>query len=192
MRLPPARILSVIPARYGSQRFPGKPLALIGGRPMVARTLEAVKQASLVDRVVVATDDDRIRVAVEAAGGEAVMTGSGHRSGTDRVAEVAGLPEFAGYDVIVNVQGDEPGIDPRHVDRCCEALLSSAASPPATAQEGEAPIPKSHLEQAESLEQLRVLEAGYGIQVAVVDSTLPGIDTPEDLKAFEKTRQGIR
>jgi 3-deoxy-manno-octulosonate cytidylyltransferase (CMP-KDO synthetase) len=103
----------VIPARYGSERFPGKPLALIDGVPMVVQVLRNVAQAATVDRVVVATDDDRIAEVVRAAGGEAVMTPSELPSGSDRVWAVA---ETSTADIIVNVQGDEPLLPAAVVD----------------------------------------------------------------------------
>jgi len=96
---------AVIPARYGSTRFPGKALAEIDGVPMIVRVVEQVKKTKEIDRVITATDDLRIKKAVEAAGGEAVITSSEHRSGTDRIAEAA---ENLTADLIVNVQGDEP------------------------------------------------------------------------------------
>jgi 3-deoxy-manno-octulosonate cytidylyltransferase (CMP-KDO synthetase) len=103
------RVIGVIPARYRSSRFEGKPLAEILGKPMVQHVWERSRAASCLDDVVVATDDQRIYDAVDAFGGRAVLTASDHRSGTDRVAEaIAG----DGADVIVNIQGDEPMIDP--------------------------------------------------------------------------------
>lgn len=101
--------IGVIPARYASTRFPGKPLALIHGKPMIQWVYERSKLAQL-QRVVVATDDERIRVAVENFGGEAVMTSPDHQSGTERCAEVARLLKVNPDDVIVNIQGDEPFI----------------------------------------------------------------------------------
>jgi len=109
----PPNVLAVIPARYASVRFPGKPLAPIAGRPMIQYVVEGVRRARGVSRVVVATEDERIKVAVEAFGGEAVMTRPEHRTGTDRVAEVA---THITADIYVNVQGDEPLIDPGTVD----------------------------------------------------------------------------
>ena len=107
-------VVVVIPARYESTRLPGKPLADLHGQPMIRRVYERAASAPEVDRVLVATDDDRIRDAVRAFGGEAVMTSRGHTTGTDRIAEVAaGLDA----DVIVNVQGDLPLLDPAHGDR---------------------------------------------------------------------------
>lgn len=122
------KALGVVPARFGSTRFPGKPLAPLLGRPMIERTLEAARQARSLDHVVVATDDDRIRDAVRAVGGDVVMTSPACASGTDRVAEVCALPEYAEYSVAVNVQGDEPGVDPAHIDLLVEELWSGPSS----------------------------------------------------------------
>ncbi len=101
-------VLGVVPARLASTRLPRKPLQMLGGVPLVVRVLDRVREAGVMDRVVVATDAPEVAAAVTAARGEAVLTSPDHESGTDRVAEVAGLAPFAGYDVIVNVQGDEP------------------------------------------------------------------------------------
>lgn len=107
------KVLAVIPARHASSRFPGKPLAPIAGKPMIQHVYERVRGASLVSQVVVATEDARIESAVAGFGGKAIMTRSDHRTGTDRVAEVAThLPA----DIYVNVQGDEPLIDPGTID----------------------------------------------------------------------------
>ena len=128
------KIVGVIPARWGSTRFPGKSLAVLAGKPVVQWVFERASAARLLDQVVVATDDERIRSAVEQFGGSAVMTALNHPSGTDRVAEaVDGL----GADIIINIQGDEPFIDPRLVDRLAEAMtmregdwdMATAASP---------------------------------------------------------------
>jgi 3-deoxy-manno-octulosonate cytidylyltransferase (CMP-KDO synthetase) len=121
-------ILAVIPARYQSSRFPGKPLARLLGQPMIAHVLTRTRQARLVDAVVVATDDARIAAAVRDAGGDAVMTSPTHLTGTDRLAEVAAtLP----CRVLVNVQGDEPLIDPAVIDAVIAPML--APHPPAMA-----------------------------------------------------------
>ena len=108
------RTLGIIPSRYGSSRFPGKPLHLLCGKPLVAWVVEAVKKAKTLDDVIVATDDERIVAAVEAHGGRAVMTPSELPSGTDRIACAAG--DFADDDILVNIQGDEPLISPDLVD----------------------------------------------------------------------------
>lgn len=105
-------ILGVIPARYASTRFPGKPLIDISGKTMIQRVYEQASKANL-DKVVVATDDDRIATEVRRFGGEFVMTASSHQSGTDRCAEVAA--KLQGFKVVVNIQGDEPFINPEQI-----------------------------------------------------------------------------
>ncbi|MFD2145912.1 3-deoxy-manno-octulosonate cytidylyltransferase [Mucilaginibacter antarcticus] len=107
------RILGIIPARYASSRFPGKPLVDIGGKSMIQRVYEQAKKCYDLTDVVVATDDDRIFEHVKAFGGMAVMTSGQHQSGTDRCAEVA-LAHFQ-YDVVINIQGDEPYINPLQI-----------------------------------------------------------------------------
>jgi 3-deoxy-manno-octulosonate cytidylyltransferase (CMP-KDO synthetase) len=117
------KVLCVIPARYASTRFPGKPLVIIDGKSMIQRVYEQALKASGLDKVVVATDDDRIAKTVEAFGGSVVMTKSTHQSGTDRCAEVSEqLPDF---DTIINIQGDEPFIDPAQI----ELLISCFEDP---------------------------------------------------------------
>ena len=107
------RFLAVIPARYASTRFPGKPLALIGDKPMIQHVYEQAKKA--VEDVVVATDDQRIYDAVEAFGGKVLLTSDKHRSGTDRCFEA--LQKMSGeYDVVINIQGDEPFIQPEQIE----------------------------------------------------------------------------
>ena len=108
------KTLGIIPSRYGSSRFPGKPLHLLCGKPLVAWVVEAVKKATTLDDVIVATDDERIVAAVEAHGGKAVMTPSELPSGTDRIACAAG--DFSDDDILVNIQGDEPLISPDLID----------------------------------------------------------------------------
>lgn len=110
----PVRTVALIPARYGSSRFPGKPLADLDGKTMIEHVYRRAAAARLVDAVAVATDDDRILRAVEAFGGIAVLTAPTHASGTDRLAEVAAR---LACDIIVNVQGDEPLLDPEDIDR---------------------------------------------------------------------------
>jgi len=115
--------IGVIPARYASTRFPGKPLAAIAGKPMIQRVYEMVSRAKRLSRVVVATDDERISRVVESFGGEAMITSAKHRSGTDRVAEVADRLQAPYY---VNVQGDEPLIDPGLVDAVARMVAEGA------------------------------------------------------------------
>ncbi len=245
------KYIAIIPARYASTRFPGKPLARIGGKPMIQRTFEAAARALGAENVVVATDDTRILEAVEAFGSRAVMTSASHRSGTDRCREAY---EILGSDaeVVINVQGDEPFLAPEQLHQltaCFDdkstdiatlarrfdasqgyALLSDPNTPKVVvdndghalyfsrsvipyvrgAECGEWPaafpylthvglyafraevlravtsLPQSPLEIAESLEQLRWLQGGYKIKVAVTNLPNIGIDTPEDLAAAEK------
>ena len=115
----------IIPSRFGSSRFPGKPLAILAGKPLVAWVVEAVKKAKGLDEVLVATDDERIVKAVEEHGGKAVMTPSELPSGTDRIACAARNylgTDFADDDILVNIQGDEPLIDPALVEQLASKL----------------------------------------------------------------------
>lgn len=242
--------VAIIPARYASTRFPGKPLAKETGKYLIQHVVEQVTRASTIDDVIVATDDERIFQAVNAFGGHPVMTRADHPTGTDRVAEVA---ETLDADVIVNVQGDEPEIDPAGIDRVVALLADNPDVPVATLAcpfppgadpadpnavkvvldaRGRAlyfsrsliPYPRDRagtpddpscrllhigiyayrrtfllelarlaptpLEQREKLEQLRVLEHGHPIAVAVVERAAIGIDTPEDYAAFvERSRR---
>ena len=113
-------VLAILPARYGSTRFPGKPLTPIAGKPMIQHVWERTRLAKQVDAVMIATDDERIRSACAKFGADVEMTASDHPTGTDRLAEVAARHE---YDVIVNVQGDEPLIEGFVIDAAIEALL---------------------------------------------------------------------
>ncbi len=232
-------VIAVIPARYASVRFPGKPLAPLAGRPMIVHVLEAVRGAKRVDRTLVATDDARIADCVRDAGGEAVMTSPAAASGTDRVAEVA---RYISADAYLNVQGDEPLMPAENIDRAVAALLDSPGRAIATlswplpaaragdpdtvkvavAEDGRAlyfsrsaipyyrngepgyrkhlgiyayrasalaqvaALPPSPLEKAESLEQLRWLEAGQAIWVGEAAGDSVGVDTPADLAEAER------
>jgi 3-deoxy-manno-octulosonate cytidylyltransferase (CMP-KDO synthetase) len=117
------RTLAVIPARYGSQRFPGKPLADLGGKPVIQHVYERTLRARGLDATIVATDDERIAGAVRAFGGRVAMTRSDHKSGTERAAEVARSMPSA--ELILNIQGDEPFVDPASI----EALLLALDAP---------------------------------------------------------------
>lgn len=242
------KIIGVIPARYASTRFPGKPLALLGGKPVIQRVYEQVSR--VFDETVVATDDERIRDAVETFGGKVVMTRSDHKSGTDRINEAVDKLGNQ-WDVVVNVQGDEPFIQPQQLEaiKACfqddsthiatlvkpfnpnDGLqaLQNPNSPKVVVDEqmhalyfsrsvipylrGVDPeewlnrhtyykhiglyayrsdvlrqitaLPQSTLEIAESLEQLRWLQAGYTIKVGISEVETIGIDTPEDLARAE-------
>lgn len=239
--------LGIIPARFASSRFPGKPLAIIAGKSMIRRVYEQATSAQSPGQVVVATDDERILSHVLDFGGKALMTSTSHISGTERCAEVAALDEFKGFDFVVNIQGDEPFIEPHQIDLAVNALIADKTVPVATLarriddpallsnpnvvkvvfdknrralyfsrlpipfvrnaeQTGRhdfcehiglyafrrntllelAALPPSPLEQAESLEQLRWLENGYPIAVALTDRECWSVDTPEDLEKLEK------
>ncbi len=237
------RTVAVIPARYASSRFPGKPLVDIGGKSMIRRVCEQAGRAELIDEVIVATDDNRIYRHVLDFGGQARMTRPDHRSGTDRCAEVA--KELNGVGFVVNVQGDEPFIDPRQIDQIALPLREGRAAITTLARrieeerelfsphavkvvfatnrralyfsrsaipfQRDAPsaewvqrplyykhiglygfaldallavtaLPPSPYEEAEALEQLRWLEAGWPVHLELTDRETPGIDTPEDLQ----------
>ena len=250
------RFIGIIPARYASTRFPGKPLADIGGKPMIQRVYEQARKA--LDIVVVATDDQRIYDCVHGFGGQVVMTRADHKCGTDRCLEayeqIAANAESVEDDVIINIQGDEPFIQPEQIaaiQRCfdkADTQIATLVKPFTEADTWEAlenpntpkvaiafdnsadgigtallfsrsiipylrgvakdewlkqhkhyrhigmyayradvlrqitRLPQTSLELAESLEQLRWLENGYPIRVAVCNTYSIGIDTPEDLK----------
>jgi len=114
------KILGVIPARYASTRFPGKPLVDINGKTMIRRVYEQAVKANL-NKVVVATDDERIASEVKSFGGEFILTSDQHQSGTDRCAEVAA--KLPGFDIVVNIQGDEPFIDPEQISLLTSCFL---------------------------------------------------------------------
>ena len=230
-------VVAIIPARYESSRFPGKPLALLNGKAVIVHVVERAMQCSLVDDALVATDDERIFNEVVAAGYRAVMTSATHKSGTDRAAEAVRQTDA---EIIVNIQGDEPMIDPPSIDNAVKALIDDPLldvstlglpiSDPAqiadpnvvkvvTSSAGmalyfsRAPIPYDRagagggtvmkhlgmyvyrrsfllkyaaleptaLERTERLEQLRILQHGYGIKVVKANRDSIGIDTPEDL-----------
>jgi 3-deoxy-manno-octulosonate cytidylyltransferase (CMP-KDO synthetase) len=239
-----ARVVAIVPARYASTRLPGKALELIAGKPMIEHVYRRASSASRVNAVVVATDDQRIADAVTAFGGVAVMTSAAHRTGTDRLAEVAAS---LSSDIIVNVQGDEPLVDSTAIDACVRSLIEHPGDVMSTVRRrleddeagnpavvkvvvdpedhalyfSRAPIPfrrdpnggggdhpglqtprwahlglygyrrafllalahlaPTPLEQAESLEQLRVLEHGYRIRCVESGSFSLGVDTPDDL-----------
>lgn len=253
------KALALIPARYGSTRFPGKPLVAETGKPLIQHVVERVQQCETIGRIFVATDDARIFDAVYAFGGEAVMTSADHPNGTSRLAEAVEIleanPEQRGqspFNLIVNVQGDEPEVPAATIDLLVRGLAADESADMATlaspfeADEdptnpnvvklvldrqnramyfSRSPIPHDRdaemlgtrpgiaphttmykhpglyayrraflalyptleptpLEEAEKLEQLRVLEHGYKIAVLHADAPHPGIDTPEQYAAF--------
>jgi 3-deoxy-manno-octulosonate cytidylyltransferase (CMP-KDO synthetase) len=121
------KAIAIIPSRYGSTRFEGKPLASICGKAMIQHVYEAASRADHIDGVVVATDDQRIFDVVVNFGGRAIMTSGDHRSGTDRAAEAARHLELTPEDIVINVQGDQPLIDPRCLDEVVAPLIAEPA-----------------------------------------------------------------
>lgn len=114
------KVLGIIPARYDSSRFPGKPLIDLKGKTMIQRVYEGAQRAHMIDKLVVATDDHRIVTEVERFGGIAILTKSTHQSGTDRCAEV--LERFPDYDIVINIQGDEPLVSAQQLDALLEVF----------------------------------------------------------------------
>lgn len=126
------KVIAIIPARYESNRFPGKPLALIAGKPMIQHVVERARAVPMLSRVVVATDDIRIARCVEGFGGEYVMTRKDHVSGSDRLAEAAELLGISEHDVVVNIQGDQPLFPAEVVRQVAQPLLDDPALPMST------------------------------------------------------------
>ncbi len=194
------KIVGIIPARYASTRFPAKPLADIAGQTMIEWVYSQAKKSSALDRVIVATDNSKIYDHVKSKGGEVCMTAENHVSGTDRCAEALASSNEE-FDYVINIQGDEPFIDPRQIDFSRSPLphLRNVEKEKWFDQQsyfkhigmygyrsdilGEITrLAPSSLELAESLEQLRWIENGYTIKVAETDIESMGIDTPEDLE----------
>lgn len=246
-------IVAIIPARLNSSRLPRKVLLSETGKPLIAHVVEAARRSSRLDRVIVAADDQEIVDALAPYQVTVVMTDPGHPNGTARLAQAAQVLDLGSDDIIVNIQGDEPELDPDLIDAAVDAFVDSGepmgtlvsplgpgddASDPALVkavirrgQDGihravyfsRAPVPHdrdgagvqrykhagiyvyrraflerfaalpvSVLERAEQLEQLRAIEAGAGISVAVRAFTHKGIDTPPDYRAFvERMRKKI-
>jgi 3-deoxy-manno-octulosonate cytidylyltransferase (CMP-KDO synthetase) len=241
-----SRIIGMIPARYGSTRFPGKPLALIAGKSLIQRTYENAKQCALLDDLIIATDDMRIFEHVSQFGGKAVMTSPDCPNGTERLAEAIRM-HAADVDIVVNIQGDEPCMEREVIEKVVDLLDQDELAVMSTAvikiqSEDDAYnrsvnkcvidqnnnalyfsrslIPGGHsgkwrsdityykhlgiycyrrdfllhyaelaptpLQQAEDLEQLKVLEHGFRIKAAVVESRSIGVDTPDDIKKIER------
>ena len=129
------RVLGVIPARYASTRFPGKPLAPLGERSLVEEVWQRARAASKLDRLLIATEDRRVVEAAEGFGAEVMLTADSHPSGTDRVAEVTERLAPETYDIVVNIQGDEPLLTPTSLDRLVSALEADPLAEMATLAE---------------------------------------------------------
>ena len=189
------KFIGIIPARYASTRFPAKPLALLGGKPVIQRVYEQV--AGVLDEAYVATDDERIEAAVKAFGGKVVMTSVDHKSGTDRCYE-AYCKVGSGYDVVVNKEMKalyfSRSIIPYQRNRDKKEWLAGHTyykhiglyAYRAPVLKEITSLPQSSLELAESLEQLRWLENGYSIKVGISEVETIGIDTPQDLARAEE------
>ena len=126
------RIIGIIPARYGSTRFPGKPLVKLKDKPLIQHVYERAKQSKLLETLIVATDDERIKACVEGFGGRAVMTSTHHSCGTERLAEAADILGLSGDDIVVNIQSDQPLIEPPLIEELVRPLLLRANIPMAT------------------------------------------------------------
>lgn len=148
------RIVGVIPSRWASSRFPGKSLTPICGKPLVQWVVEACLRAEMLSEVIVATDDERIALATVGTGARAVMTRPDHPSGTDRVAEAAGAGD---EDIVINIQGDEPLMDPALIDRIAVALRDAPEVEMATAS-----APVTHLEDLEARTVVKVVVNAAG------------------------------
>jgi 3-deoxy-manno-octulosonate cytidylyltransferase (CMP-KDO synthetase) len=166
-------ILAVIPARLGATRLPRKPLRLLGGAPLIVRVWERLTALGLATRIVVATDSDEVARAARAAGAECHLTDPRHLSGTDRVAEIAAKPEYSRYDVIVNVQGDEPFL-PAEGTRGAIDLVASGAFPLGTAA---VPAPPAVLD---SSEVVKVVRADDGRALYFSRAGIPFLRDAED------------
>ena len=159
--------MAIIPARYASTRFPGKALASETGQPLIQHVCQQVSAARLVDRVIVATDDERIRRAVRGFGGQAEMTRRDHTTGTDRIAEVAARLDPS-FDLVLNVQGDEPELEPASVDRLVQVMRSQPDCPVATLA-----CEFRRREEAESPNNVKVVIDGRGRALYFSRSLIP-------------------
>jgi len=235
------RVMGIIPARYQSTRFPGKPLVEINGKPMIRHVYERASRCRSLDGVLIATDDLRILETVRSFGGESLLTREDHESGTDRLAEACETLGLEDSDIVVNIQGDEPLLEPEMIELLIDSLrtfpdrcMATLAFPSESEEEYMNPnvvkvvvdndaralyfsrspvphyrnrsvmspkflkhlgfyayrhwflrvftgLPHGTLEKAEKLEQLRALEHGYPIHLALSAIETHGVDTPEDL-----------
>ncbi len=180
-------IVAIIPARYGSTRLPGKPLSDIHGKPMIQHVHERAARARRVEHVLVATDDERIAAAVRAFGGEAVLTSPDHATGTDRLAEAARKTDAT---IVVNVQGDEPMLDPAGIDAALEPMFADAAVAISTLS-----LPLTDAGELLSPTVVKVVSDARGDALYFSRSPLPHVrlDPPPDHEtmAAEAVRRGL-
>jgi 3-deoxy-manno-octulosonate cytidylyltransferase (CMP-KDO synthetase) len=181
-RAPADRVLVVIPARYGSTRFPGKALADLGGRPLIVRVAENAARIAEADEVIVATDDARIEAAVRAAGLACEMTGD-HATGTDRIGEVAA--RHAG-DIVLNLQGDEPLLDPRDVGGLIEAMHGDPGIDVATCAH-----PFADEASWRDPNQVKVVRDGQGLALYFSRAPIPGTFPGADVQAFRRAGRHV-
>jgi 3-deoxy-manno-octulosonate cytidylyltransferase (CMP-KDO synthetase) len=163
----------VIPARYASTRFPGKPLARQSGKFLIQHVVEQAAKAKRASQVVVATDDVRIFDAVKSFGGLPVMTSASHHSGTDRIAEVMKRPEFSKVDVVVNVQGDEPEIDPSLIDSLIEVTSGGGGASGAGAPMATVSAPFHHVADIENPNIVKVVADQHHFALYFSRSVIP-------------------
>ena len=175
------KYIGIIPARYASTRFPGKPLAMLGGKPVIQRVYEQVKK--VLDEAYVATDDERIFDAVEAFGGKVVMTSPNHKSGTDRIEEA--VQKIGGdYDVVVNIQGDEPFIQQSQIETVCRCFEDADTQIATLGKPFTAEQPLSALENPNS-PKLVVDNRGYALYFSrSIIPFLRGIDREQWMGKF--------
>ena len=166
LHLHAVRISSIIPARMASTRLPGKPLADIGGTPMIVHTWRAATQHPAIHRVCVATDHPDIAAAVRDAGGEAIMTSAQHTSGTERCAEALMQWPNAAEDAIINLQGDEPFPDPQHISALCDLLRKGRWDIVSAMRQGQT-------EEASSPHRVKVASGGDGRALYFSRSAIP-------------------
>jgi 3-deoxy-manno-octulosonate cytidylyltransferase (CMP-KDO synthetase) len=166
-------IVAIIPARFGSTRLPGKPLSPINGKPMVQHVWERARTARTVDRVLVATDDERIAEVVRSFGGEAAMTSRAHATGTDRLAEAARTLDA---EIVVNVQGDEPMLDAALIDGAVDPLRSEPALPMSTVS-----LPLTDVEEMLSSAVVKVVADARGDALYFSRSPIPFVREALDL-----------
>ena len=175
------RIVAIIPARYGSTRFPGKPLAEIAGKPMIQHVVERATRSTTLNDVYVATDDERIIGCVEGFGGKAILTSSAHKSGTDRVYEAARAIGLARGDIVINIQGDQPLFPPGVVKGLVNPLIEDPDLPMSTLYH-----PVQGPEEATNPNHVKVVMDGQGYALYFSRSPIPYYREDENKLEYAK------